>query len=476
MVLLFFGAIGWMTVFNLGASSDEGGGSAARVQARINSFDIMVRCIGTLDAGEAHMVASSLKGGDGKIIDLVDDGTVVKSGDVLVEMDPAPFEEEILNLEGQIKRLQVAAEAKNQLFEWEKNQVVKELGTAQFKVKTAGLELEKYKNGEGPLKLIQFSEEMEKVQKDREKYSHYLNDLKRLSQDGYEHPGEIAKAEQELLGLEEHLKSAKRKVESYQNYVLPSTIEKLETDVSQAQMEEEQVKKGSVHQIAQAKSFLDEAEVALANRQRELAEAKKKLTQTVITAPSDGIVILYEAFRNGQKRKPRIGDSVLQNQPILYLPDISSMIVKTRIREVDLHKVKVGQECTVTVEAYPDKKIMGRVSFIGALASEGADGTRGARYFQMTIRLTSSDPDLRPGMTSRIRILADRVENVISLPVHTIFEDGGGRAYCYKFQNGKYAKIPIKVGRENEDLVEILEGIIVGDWVSTLGPDLRKSL
>ncbi len=461
-------------VFQFGATSPAKT-SLPRVQAVKKSFNIIVRSIGVLDAGQAHMVASTLKGGKGKVIDLVNDGTWVKKGDILVKLDPAPFEEEIENFKGEIKRVEAAVDAKKQLFEWEKNQVVKELGTAEFKVRKAELELSEYQNGDGPLQLVKYREEMDKIKKEKEKYLRYLNDLKGLGQQGYDHPGEMARAKQEFRTLEDNHATAKRKFESYQDHVYPSMIEKFEAEIEQAEMELEQTKRGSVHKIAQAKSALNEIQAALDNHKKGLEGAKNKLSQTVIRAPSDGIVILYEAYRDGHKRKPRIGDTVLQNQPILYLPDISTMIVKTRVREVDLHKVTIGQECDVTVEAYPGKKIKGKIAFIGALASEGGDGLQGAKYFQMTVALTSADSELRPGMTSRVSIMAARVKNAVTLPVYAIFEDQD-RRYCFQYQDGRYKKTLVETGLENEDSIEIVSGLSQGDWVSTIRPETEKSL
>ena len=462
-----------VVVFHFGATPPEESVDVPMVQVMQRSFNIIVRSIGRLDAGASHMVASSLKGGQGKLIELIDDGTWVKKGEVLAKLDTAPFEEEIQKFEGEIKGLIAAVEAKKQIFEWEKNQVVKELGAAEFKVKKARLEFSKYKNGEGPLKLIQYREEMEKIRKEKSKYLRYLNDLKRLSQKGYDHPGEISKAKQEIRVLEEKFDASKIKVESYQNHVYPSMIAQFEADVEQAEMELVQIKKGSVHRIAQAKSSLNEIEAVLENHKKGLDGARSKLTQTVIRAPSDGIVILYEAYRNGQKRKPRVGDIILQNQPILYLPDISTMIVKTRVREVDLHKVKVGQECDVKLEAYPDKKIRGRIAFVGALASQGGEGAQGAKYFQMTVALTTPDSDLRPGMTSRVSVLAARIDNAVTLPVHAVFDDSTG-SYCFCYQNGGYKRTRIETGRENEDFVEILSGLREGDLVAATRPEFER--
>ncbi len=470
-------AVGLMiaVAFQLSDSS-QGKADIRRVQVVRRSFNIVVRSLGVLDAGQAHMVASTLKGGKGKIIYLIDDGAWVKKGEVLVKLDPAPFEEEIQELKGKSKRLAAALEAKQQLFEWDKNRVVKELSGAEFKIKKAELELLKYKNGEGPLQLIQYKGELKKISKKRNRYLRYLDDLHKLQRQGYDNQGEMARAEQELQEVEENYAAAKRKVESYQNHIYPSMLKKLETDIEQSKVELGQIKKGSVHRIAQSKSSVDEVQALLENCKRDLLEARKKLVKTVIKAPSDGIVILYETYRNTRKRKPRIGDIVLQNQPILYLPDISTMIVKTRVREIDLHKVKVGRSCEVAVDAYPDKKLKGKIAFIGALASAGNSNARGGKYFQMTVALIDPDSQLRPGMTARVSMLADRVVDALCLPVYSVFEDRDGK-YCYACRaDGGYGKVRVRTGRENEDFIELLAGVRAGDWVRAVPPETGKDL
>lgn len=444
-----------------------------RVQALKRSFDIIVRSTGVLDAGQAYMVSSTIKGEMGKIVDLAVDGVWVKKGDILIKLDPEPFKEVIQDLQGKIKKTAAALETKKQLFEWEKNQVIKDLGIAEFKVKKAEMELEGYTNGEGPLQLVKYREDMEKARREKEKYRRYLNDLKDLGKRGYEHPNEMKNAEQGLSVLEKNYNRAEEKVETYQNHVYPSMVDRLTADVNQAQMELQQSKKGSVYQIDQAESALDEIQTALENYKKELEDAKKKLVQTVIKAPSDGIVILHETYRDGQKRKPRVGDIVLQNEPILYLPNISTMIVKTRIREIDLHKVAIGQSCDISLEAYPNKKINGRIAFIGTLASDDDYGNQGEKNFQMTVALPSTDSDLRPGMSAQVRIISARVKNALTLPAHAIFQDKTG-FYCFSLQNGTYEKVAVKKGRENEDLVEILSGVEENGWVSAIRPDSEE--
>jgi len=441
-------------LFSKFVRTDPGITTADTVMAVRRSFSIEVNTIGTLDAARSNMVTSSLKSGKGKIIYLIKDGAWVEKGDRLVQLDPLPFEEEILRLKGEIKKLEASVDAKRQLFEWEKSQVEKELNTAGYNVHKAKLELTKYKNGEGPLQLAQFREEADKILKEKTKYLNYLNDLKGLKEKGYDQPSEIKRSEKEVLLLNEKLTTAEEKYQNYKDHVYPSLIEEHQANVEHAQMLRDQTRKGSVHKIAQAKSSLDEVFAGLENFKSLLQQAENKLQKTIISAPSAGIVILYEAFRDGQNRKPRLGDTVLQNQPILYLPDISEMIVKTSIREVDLHKVKKGQTCSITVDAYPDKKLEGSVSFIGALASGKRGGSSGAKYFQMTVAVSSDDSDLRPGMTARVNILTAKVENKLTLPLYAVFEENEG-FFCFRPENKTFEKIYLTTGRRNEDFIEI---------------------
>ena len=61
------------------------------------------------------------------------------------------------------------------------------------------------------------------------------------------------------------------------------------------------------------------------------------------------------------------------------------MVVKTKVREIDLHKIFLGQHCLVTVDAYPEASFEGKVSFIGVLAEGRYESGSGEKYFQISI-------------------------------------------------------------------------------------------
>jgi HlyD family secretion protein len=383
------------------------------------SFNITVNTIGTLDAERSHIVSSTIKGDKGKIVYIIDEGTFVKKGDILVKFDSAFFESEMQRLTGELHSREAAFEARKQVLEWEKSQAQGAIKTAEFDVNDAMQEYNRYIS--------------------------YISDMENLGKKGFEYPNEIYQA--------------KKKAEQ-----LLAKQQRFETAL-------EQIKKESVFKIAAAAAEVTKAKNEVDTTQTALNDIRNQLGKSIVYAPFPGIVVHYESYRNNQKRKPRIGDVVWENQPLLYLPDISSMIVKTLVREVDLHKITKGQKASVQVDAYPKLALTGEVTSIGALASDSTDMAKGEKYFQVIVAIRNNDSvNLRPGMTARVNLLTDAARNVLSVPVQAVFSEGANK-YCYVGKGPNAKKVQVEIGRQNEDYAEIIAGLKNGDTVSLIKPD-----
>ena len=233
----------------------------------------------------------------------------------------------------------------------------------------------------------------------------------------------------------------------------------------------EQMRQGGIHKIAKTQAALNQVKSKLDAQKEALTQAESELRKTKIYAPFDGIVIHFEAFREREKRKPRVGDTVFMNQPILYLPDISKMIVKTKVREIDLYKLALGQKGLVRVDAYPDTVFQGELNFIGALASAESAESEQEKFFQVSFILSGEDKRLRPGMTCRTSIVAKSLKNVLTIPIQAVFQQND-TAYCYVHNNlGGFTVQNITLGAQNEDLAEIVTGLTEGDSVSLVKPE-----
>ncbi len=451
-----------------GRSEQEG--ELLTIAARRGSLEVAVDTVGLLDSAKSYMVSSRIRGNKGKIIYLVEDGSWVEKDSVLVRLDPSPFEEEVHRLQGKLDSLDAAVEAARQLVAWEKNQAEQNVAAREYDLKVARLELDRLVKGDGPLQLAQYREKMEKAKAEQERYTSFYRELKELDRQGFKNPAEIARARENAATYKEKYKAAGRRFTSYRDYVLPSMEEAAKAKVENSRLILEQTRKATVFKVANAEADLEQVKAREATVKSSLALARQEFENTVLKAPFAGIAILYEAFRDGQKRKPREGDTVLMYQPILYLPDVTKIIVKTRVREVDLYKIEVGQQATVHIDAYPDLSFPAQVRFIGSLAS-GENGGGGGKYFQVTLDLQGQDRRLRPGMTARVHIRAENAKNVLLVPVQAVFRDDQGRSFCYVSTPSGLARKPVTTGHRNELQVEVLSGLKAGDLVSLVAPD-----
>jgi len=429
-------------------------------------FKIELNVVGVLDAAKSHMIASELIGANGTIIYLIDDGKKVRKGELLVRFDQAPFKKEVDRLEAEVESYKAAVLAAEQVVAFEENQVKREITNAEYVHRVAALELRRLEEGEGPLQLSTLYEEKQKVIVELKRYQSFYADLKELQKKGFENPSEISSTKEQIEVLKTKLASVTKRFESYSKHVLPALIESAKEKLQNGSLILQQTKQGGKHKVAKTNAALIQIQGALKTKEVSLDKAKFELAKTEIRAPFAGLVIHYKTFRHGKKRKPREGDFVFKNQPILYLPDIAKMIVNTKAREVDLHKIKLGQQGRIITDAYPDTILSGELIFIGALATSEDSGKSLEKYFQVTFNVNEEDRRLRPGMTCRVSIQAESVKNVIAVPVQAVFTEDT-KTVCYiKKRMGGIETREVTLGKQNEDFIEITKGLQVGEKVS----------
>jgi HlyD family secretion protein len=449
------------------------GNSHDILTAKVVRIDMVVevRTVGELDAADSVVLSSSVRGDRGKIIELVEDGKQVDVGEVLVRLDPSSFEEEVLRLRSKVIELDTMVSAQEQLLQWEKNQVEREINRAESDLDIARLELRRLEKGEGPRELARLKAETRKAKEDYEQKKSYLDSLEKLMEKGFSNPTEQAQIKKLIDDSQQAYKMISMQLSSYSDHLLPVQIEKAKAAIKAAEVALEQTKKGGGFKIGQAMAALEKSEQELESARQSLEIAVKELNATVIKAPSTGMVVLAEQMRGNAYRKPRVGDQVWQNQPLVYLPDVSKMIVNTQVREVDLYKIDVGKPVLTRVDAYPELLLTGRVASIGVMADQGSEGRqKKGKHFKVTIILDQSDPRLRPGMTSRISIVCDQVSGALAIPSFALFREGE-KMFAYVALQKGFERREVLPGAKNEDFVEIRAGLIKGELIALSKPE-----
>jgi multidrug efflux pump subunit AcrA (membrane-fusion protein) len=139
-----------------------------------------------------------------------------------------------------------------------------------------------------------------------------------------------------------------------------------------------------------------------------------------------------------------------------------------------LYKIDVGKPVLTRVDAYPEILLTGHVASIGVMADQGSEGRpKKGKYFKVTIVLDQSDPRLRPGMTSRISIICDEVSGALAVPSFALFREGE-KTVTYVAQGKGFERREVLPGAQNEDLVEIRDGLTRGEQIALSRPEYSE--
>ncbi|WP_240509485.1 efflux RND transporter periplasmic adaptor subunit [Geofilum rhodophaeum] len=209
----------------------------------------------------------------------------------------------------------------------------------------------------------------------------------------------------------------------------------------------------------QAKNSVDRSLEELRRNQESVRDIEDLFNALDITAPMPGMVI-YSYDRFGTKIQ--VGSTVSRWAPrIAELPDLSSMISKTYINEIDISKIKVGQKVEVGVDAFPDKHFDGEVLTVANIGQTLPNGD--TKVFEVTIKLFGSDPELRPAMTTSNVITVNSLDEALYLPLEAVFKTDSTR-FVYT-RNPDLQRQIIATGSENANFVVVKQGLEEGQDV-----------
>jgi multidrug efflux pump subunit AcrA (membrane-fusion protein) len=154
---------------------------------------------------------------------------------------------------------------------------------------------------------------------------------------------------------------------------------------------------------------------------------------------------------------------------LINLPDLSAMVVKATVSEVDAAQVDSGQEVLVSLDAFPGMAYRGIVAKKGTLARRKEHGSK-INVFDVDIDIIDKDENLKPGMSASGRIIVDHFSDVLSVPLDAVFERDG-RTVVY-LKNKK--KREVEVGRRNDLNIEILSGLEGTEEICLVDPTMEE--
>ena len=256
-------------------------------------------------------------------------------------------------------------------------------------------------------------------------------------------------------------------VATYNEAVADLTAARAQVDAAQHAVQAAQAQK------AAAQTQLNSAQAQVAQAQANLTQAALDLAHTTITAPVDGTVIA---------RNMDVGQTVAASfqAPTIFqiAQDLTKMQVDTNVDEADVGQVKVGQQATFTVDAYPTRTFTGTVSQI----RQAPINVQNVVTYDVVIAVSNPDQKLLPGMTANVKIATAAQDDVLKIPnaalrfrpVNLNFKSNGSvhaAAPQRKLQNGQLIWVLGKDGKPRAVRVQL--GISDGSYTAVLSNSLQ---
>lgn len=254
----------------------------------------------------------------------------------------------------------------------------------------------------------------------------------------------------------------------------------------------------AAYKVAQAEARA--AQYSVLSAQASLDEAKEQLIKTKIYAPITGTI----SALNVEKGERVVGTSMMVGTEMMTVADLNKMEVQVEVNENDIVKVMKGDTALVEVDAYLNRKFKGIVTEIANSASVAGTSSDQVTNFDVKVLLLKDsyedliDPEngnlypFRPGMSATVDILTETRENVISVPISAVTtrikkENGGTKEVgtdsknssddenatqrdekqevVFVYTDGRVMKTEVETGIQDNNSIEILKGIKVGDEV-----------
>lgn len=458
-------AIAWSRGRGGGTSS----GSADIHQVVREGFDITIPASGELAPLKQTQIVNKLDNFKATITEIVEEGKFVRRGDLLVKLADEEIKLKLKDAEDEVNVTEkglTAAEAKLAI---QRNTAESEMSKADLAIELAQIALEAWEKGEMISERKKLDLALATAKIDLERLEAKFTESQKLLDEGF-----ISKDEYELDRIA--LIEARAKVEQadldihvFQTYKVKEELAKKNSDLEQARAEKGRVQQKNDAEIVSATADVESSRYKHQSAKDRLAKLQEQLSYCTITAPEEGLVVYSSSMDGGNRwggddNIIKVGAQLYPNQTIIILPDTSQMTANIKVSESLSGRIKPGQSAMVRSDALPNVAIRGEVLGVSVLAEGGGWRDPNRRDYTVKILLVDAPAGLKPSMRCKGEIFVDRVDDVLSVPIQSVFRQGSV-AYVYVPSGGGYAQKQVTIGRSSEMSIEVLDGLDEGDVV-----------
>ncbi len=382
---------------------------------------------GSAESAKNVDVASQVEG-SATIITLVPEGTDVKKGQLLVELDSSDIDEKY---DSQVVTT---------------NSSLATLNSSRASLRSAEISLEEYVEGTFEQTWMEYENSIFEAEHNRKKNSDNAAYTGRLVTLGFatEQTYEVQKVEFEKA--KNTLEVADLKKMTLLKYTSEKQITSLMSDV----------------ETARAKVDSDRNSYEINKRREE--RYKEQSENCKIRAPQDGQVVYanQDSRRMSESEMIKEGATVRNRQVLIRLPDKTQMRVKAMINEANISSVAVGQPAKITFDSIPGRVVSGEVVKVNPYPE--IVWMSSAKDYVTMVKINEELPELRSGLTAQVRIIAKEQKDALMVPVQCVLEYDA-KKYCLTYNEGVWGCKEVWLGDSNEKQVVIKKGLNEGDVV-----------
>ena len=467
MVVLLFGILLYSLMQGDGGVENKQGTIDIHKVKR-GDFKIKIPANGELTTSQLIEVRNPLET-SGVINKITEEGTYVKKGDTLFQLNDDQIRQKIKDLDEKILDQQNRVITSEQSLAIAQSAMESDLGKADLNIEIAELALQAWREGEHIQNEQKFKLNLETTKINDERLAKRFEEAKDLVENGFISRDEYERDRIAMIESTAAVKEAEISLDVYQRFTSKQDEKKKVSDLEQAISEKGRVKQRHEAEMVTQKATVESNKSKLAGSSERMMELEEQLGKCLVLAPTDGLVVYRSSMREGRGRDdqgpPMIGTSLSPNQLVILLPNTSQMVASVKVSEALSGRIRSGMPATVFSDAFPNLAIEGEVGSVSVMAKDGGWRDPNRRDYTVLIMLkTEPSMGLKPSMRCRAEIELGLVNDVISVPIQSVFREGAS-SFVYVPVDGGWSQRKVDVGRASELAVEIRSGLELDEMI-----------
>ena len=427
------GGAGYVVLNNTGAAVDPD--ALITQAARRGPFDHIVLEQGEVESSSNTEIVCEVKSrgsGGTAILWVLEEGTKVKKGDKLVELDAADLESNLKEQKIQV----ITAESR--------------LATAEANLEQAKISRQEYLEGVYKTDEKKILSEQAIAEQDLRKARLLSQSSERLVAKGLLNALTLEANQFAVADAQNKLDVADSKLRVLQNLTKQKMLVQFDSDIDAAE------------------AALSAAQSELMEETTELAEIIEQISKCVMYAPAEGVVVhanRYSSRGGNAEFVVEAGSTVRERQEIIRLPDPSLMQVKCKVNESRITLIREGMAARIEIDAIPGMKLTGRVIKVNRYAEPGSYFSSSIKEYATIIEIINPPENIRTGMTAEVQIFVEQLDDALQIPIEGLYEHGSDMFTLVMKGPEQFETSKVGIQATNDTMASISEGLVDQDVV-----------